>query len=130
MWNITYMSPVWVVLLKLEFQVISTGIKNSQDMSDTKKWDLSNITNFRPILSLVASPKYLKLINFIFPEISNSQVSFLKKRSCVSQMLVFLWEINEAIDLKCTAEVIYLDFRKAFDSSHMKNFCISCGISI
>jgi ribonucleases P/MRP protein subunit RPP40 len=44
-----------------------------------------------------------------------SQHGFRKKRSCVSNMLVFLDRVTQAVDEGCPVDVAYLDFAKAFD---------------
>ena len=48
--------------------------------------------------------------------ISPTQHGFLKKRSCLSNLLAFLDEVTRRIDEGQRVEVCYLDFRKAFDS--------------
>ena len=48
--------------------------------------------------------------------ISATQHGFLKKRSCLSNLLSFLDEVTSRIDEGQKVEVCYLDFRKAFDS--------------
>ena len=45
-----------------------------------------------------------------------SQFGFLRNHSSVQQILKFLNNIVNQIDNKCQCDVIYLDFRKAFDS--------------
>ncbi len=42
--------------------------------------------------------------------------SFLPRRSCLSNLLVFEEEVTRMIDEGQTVDVIYLDFAKAFDS--------------
>ena len=54
-----------------------------------------------------------KVINFISNCISLSQFGFMKDRSTLQQMLVFLYSIYE--NNKAQVDVIYLDFAKAFD---------------
>ena len=50
--------------------------------------------------------------NNLIPE---SQHGFLKGKSCVTQLLEYLEDITEAMDNGKDADVIYLDFCKAFD---------------
>ena len=59
---------------------------------------------------------FKKIINFIQPQLSKSQFGFLRNRSCLSQLLTSLASIYEAVDNRNQVDVLYLDFRKAFDS--------------
>ena len=47
--------------------------------------------------------------------LNSSQHGFLKARSCLTNMLCFLGEITKRIDVGSPADIIYLDFQKAFD---------------
>ena len=48
--------------------------------------------------------------------INKTQHGFLKKRSCVTQLLSVLHDIGKNLDNNKQADLIYLDFSKAFDS--------------
>ena len=50
---------------------------------------------------------------FISTNISAGQFGFLPNRSTLQQLLLFL---NEIVNSRSPVEVIYLDFKKAFDS--------------
>ena len=87
-----------------------------------KAGDKSSVTNYRPISLLSSTSKvleriiYEKVIDFLEPQFSSSQFGFLKGRSSLQQLLVFLADIWDNLDNKVCTDVIYLDFRKAFDS--------------
>lgn len=59
------------------------------------------------------SESCMTVINYISNNISSSQFGFMKNRSTLQQMLVFLNNICE--NDKAQIYVIYLDFTKAFD---------------
>ena len=46
---------------------------------------------------------------------SGSQHGFLAGKSCTTQLLEFLEDVTYALDQGTDVDVIYLDFRKAFD---------------
>ena len=84
-----------------------------------KSGDKSAVRNYRPISLLCSISKVLEnliynhLIEFISTNISDSQFDFLPNRSTLQQLLLF---VNEIINSHSPVEVIYLDFKKAFDS--------------
>ena len=59
---------------------------------------------------------YNNIIDFITTKISDSQFGFVRGRSCTQQLLVSLANIHNLINKASQSDVIYLDFRKAFDS--------------
>ena len=91
--------------------------------------DRATISNYRPISLLCIISKVLEKIifNISIKFLSNSftphQFGFLPGRSTLQQLLLF---INELLEAKRTnklkvSDVIYLDFKKAFDSvTHTK----------
>ena len=87
-----------------------------------KSGDKTNVTNYRPISLLCIISKvlesivYNKIIPFIRPKISKKQFGFFSNRSCTTQLLSSHAEIFKSIEEGSSADVIYLDFKKAFDS--------------
>ena len=87
-----------------------------------KSGDKASITNYRPISLLCCISKVLerivydKCIDFVSNRITNSQFGFLQGRSSLQQLLLTLHSIYEGILRFGYSEMIYLDFRKAFDS--------------
>ena len=81
-----------------------------------------SVKNYRPISLLCNVSKVLerlifdKVSPFVTRQITMSQFGFLRNHSSVQQILKFLNNIVNQIDNKCQCDVIYLDFRKAFDS--------------
>ena len=54
--------------------------------------------------------------------INPSQHGFLKARSCLINLLCFFEEITKWVDEGSPVDVIYLDFQKAFDKFHIKDY--------
>ena len=48
-------------------------------------------------------------------EIRGSQHGFSSKRSCLTNLLIFMEEVAEQLDNGEAIDVLYLDFQKAFD---------------
>ena len=87
-----------------------------------KKGDLSNVSNYRPISLLCCLSKvmesivYEKIFPFIYPQLNKCQFGFLCNRSCLSQLLSSFSLIYNALEQEKVCDVVYLDFKKAFDS--------------
>ena len=87
-----------------------------------KAGDRMSVKNYRPISLLCNVSKVLerlifdKVSPFVTRQITMSQFGFLRNHSSVQQILKFLINIVNQIDNKCQCDVIYLDFRKAFNS--------------
>ena len=87
-----------------------------------KSADRSSVTNYRPISLLSNASKILeqlihnKLINHVSNIISTRQFGFMRGRSTVQQLLLFLDYIYDSISVGSQVDAIYLDIRKAFDS--------------
>ncbi len=58
---------------------------------------------------------YNHLLPFVSDSLSSAQFRFRPKHSTLQQMLVFLNDIYASINLNSQTDVIYLDFKKAFD---------------
>ena len=87
-----------------------------------KAGDRTLASNFRPISLLCILSKVLEcivynhIINFLLPQISNSQFGFQPGKSTLCQLLKFTSGVLDALDHKLHVDTIYLDFSKAFDS--------------
>lgn len=87
-----------------------------------KLGDKSQIRNYRPIsllccVSLILERIiYSKIAAFAAKAICRAQFGFLKNHSTTQQLLRFLTYVNNSLNVKSQVDVIYLDFRKAFDS--------------
>ena len=84
-----------------------------------KSGDRGSVTNYCPISLLCNTSKVLekliydKVIDHLNKFISPAQFGFLKNRSVIQQLLILF---NQVINTNHQTDVIYLDFRKAFDS--------------
>jgi hypothetical protein len=87
-----------------------------------KKDCVEPVTNYRPIslLSIVSKVLERSVFNSIYPFvhvlINNAQRGFLQNRSCVTQLLGVLHDIDKNLDQNKQTDMLYLDFSKAFDS--------------
>ena len=87
-----------------------------------KSGDQSAVKNFRPISLLWSISKVLekiiydKIIDFVMDHVNPAQFGFLRHRSTLHQLLVFLHNIFNSFNNNTQTDVIYLDFKKAFDS--------------
>ena len=89
-----------------------------------KSGEKSLISNYRPVSLLCITSKVLErliydnLSKFVLSHgiISPSQFGFLKYRSTTQQLLVFLDNVHRILNSNDACDVIYLDFKKAFDS--------------
>ena len=87
-----------------------------------KSGDRASTKNYRPISLLCTISQvleiiiYSKIIAVVFPKISPYQFGFTKNRSTVHQLLIFLNHVLDSFEIKVQTDVIYLDFKKAFDS--------------
>ena len=87
-----------------------------------KKGDPHLVENFRPISLLPIISKvfetiiYKKIITFVRPKITCQQFGFLRNRSCLSQLILFFSQVFDNIENRKPTDVIYLDFKKAFDT--------------
>lgn len=59
---------------------------------------------------------YNKIVDFIIPSISKFQFGFLHKCSSLQQLLLFCDRIHSTANSRTQTDVVYLDFRNAFDS--------------
>jgi len=98
-------------------------------------WRLANVTaifkkgkkcspsNYRPISLTVNICKVLesiirdKIIEHLEKHtlVRDSQHRFVRNKSCVTNLLVFVEEVANYLDSRYPVDVIYLDFQKAFD---------------
>ena len=87
-----------------------------------KAGDRSSIKNYRPISLLCTISKVLerlvfnRVAEFLADHMSVSQFGFLKGRSSQQQLLIMLSEVHANTQGKRCSDIVYLDFRKAFDS--------------
>ena len=84
-----------------------------------KAGDKHNVTNYRPISLLCVISKVLERIVFnklVYQSVSIYQFGFLQHRSTLQQLLVLFNELTNSLNKNQQTDVIYLDFKKAFDS--------------
>ena len=93
-----------------------------------KKEDIRDVLNYRPISLLFLVSKLLERVihihvsAFVHSSLNEQQHGFRKRRSCTAQLLGVFHDVGKALDSGKEANLIYLDFSKAFDSvSHKKH---------
>lgn len=86
-----------------------------------KAGDISNVTNYRPILILNSFSKVFKKLSHsviyahISPFIYERQHCFVRKKSTLSNLLSFIDHVAESLDQNIQLDAIYTHFAKAFD---------------
>lgn len=95
----------------------------SANVTPVHKKDLKKpAEHYRPISLLPILGKVLercvcvRLYDHVRNLITNSQHGFLRRRSCVTQLLSVLHAIGQSLDKNIQTDVVYLDFAKAFDT--------------
>ena len=84
-----------------------------------KSGDKSSVCNYRPISLLCILSKVLErivynsMLKHVEGSLTKHQFGFLPNRSTLQQLLTFT---NEILEAKTEVDVVYMDFRKAFDS--------------
>ena len=117
-----YFSPTDLFSNCLLYQKIPSEWKTHKISPIPKGGDPSLVSNYCPISLLCILSKvletivYRKIIDFLQPLISKSQFGFIRRRSCLSQLLDSFNYIFEAVENNSSVEAVYLDFRKAFDT--------------
>ena len=87
-----------------------------------KSGDRSLVQNYRPISLLCICSKVLErivfnhILHFVKERISKHQFGFMLHRSTLQQLLLLLNSIVESSRKSLQTDLIYLDFKKAFDS--------------
>lgn len=80
-----------------------------------------DVQNYRPISILSCLPKVLeqlihkRMYAAAVPIISEFQHGFVKKRSTVSNLMLYVSSINSSLEKRCQVDSVYVDFAKAFD---------------
>ena len=116
--------------LSLASSVIPNEWKTHQIIPIFKSGNRSLISNYRPISLLCNVSKVLehiifnKIINHVTALISPCQFGFLRGRSTTQQLILSLNDIHNAVSKGYQTDVIYLDFKKAFDSVPHTNLLI------
>ena len=105
-----------------KFQKIPLAWKYAIIIALHKKGSISDSANYRPIsLTCILSKLYEKLLrrhmaDHVGKHVTPKQHGFMEGRSCLSNLLETLDELTEAMERGDQVDLIYLDFKKAFDS--------------
>ena len=86
-----------------------------------KSGDKTHIKIYRPISFLCIVSKvlerivYNRIMNFAMNSFTQHQFDFLPRRSTLQQLILFTEKLPNGINNKNEVDVIYMDFKKAFD---------------
>ena len=109
--------------LSLEEGIVPLEWKEANIIPLFKTGSRNKSENYRPVSLTSVICKLLErlikdhLVDFLVKNklINPSQHGFLKARSCLTNMLCFLEEVTKWLDEGSPVDIIYLDFKKAFD---------------
>ena len=109
--------------LSIEEGVVPLEWKEANIIPLFKKGSRSKSENYRPVSLTSVICKLLErlikdhLVDFLVKNnfINPSQHGFLKARSCLTNILCFFEDVTKWVDEGSPVDIIYLDFKKAFD---------------
>ena len=112
-----------ILLATLEEGIVPLEWKEANIIPLFKKGSRNKSENYRPVSLTSVICKLLErlikdhLVDFLVKNklINPSQHGFLKARSCLTNMLCFLEDVTKWVDDGSPVDIIYLDFKKAFD---------------
>jgi len=95
-----------------------------------KKGKRSTSANYRPVSLMVILCKILESLIWdtviehldLDKLIKDAQHCFVKHKSCLTNLLVFMEEVTNYIDSGYTMDITYLDFQKAFSKVPHNNY--------
>ena len=106
----------------LQYSIIPSQWKIHRIIPIFKSGAKTVVSNYRPISLLCTVSKVFESLVFdqvsvfLLDHFSPFQFGFLPQRSTLQQLLVFLSDVLANLNNKIDTNVVYLDFRKAFDS--------------
>ena len=120
-------SPLLIPICHLFISSITSGKIPSQWCTHCivpvhKSGDRTLVNNYRPISLLCILSKVLEriiyncIMNFMINSFTPYQFGFLPKRSALQQLLLFTEKLLDGKNNRNEVDVIYMDFKKAFDS--------------
>ena len=134
----------WLMLSLVISNIVSCLFRKSLSSGDIPDdWKSANVTtifkkgfkyspgNYRSVSLTVQLCKVMeslirnKMVEHLEKHnlISASQHGFLKNKSCLTNLLVFLEEVTNYVDSGYQVDVLYLDFQKAFDRVPINVYC-------
>ena len=117
--------PLSIIFQKsLDEACVPTPWKEAEVVPIFKKGKRQDPTNYRPISLTSVVSKMLesivrdRVLEFMVEtnQLSQTQHGFIQKRSCITQLLSTMEEWTRIIESKQPMDVLYLDYKKAFDS--------------
>ena len=115
--------------LSLEEGIVPLEWKEANIIPLFKEGSRNKSENYRPVSLTSVICKLLErlikdhLVDFLVKNklINPSQHAFLKARSCLTNILCFLEDVTKWVDEGSPVDIMYLDFKKAFDKvSHQR----------
>jgi len=76
--------------------------------------DFRTAVILRKVLESSIRDKIIEHMN-LYKVVKDTQHGFVKNRSCLTNLLVFLEKVTNYVDSGYPVVIIYLDFQKAFD---------------
>lgn len=114
--------PLYIVFNRcLNCGVFPDVWKHANIVPVHKNGSKHDVATYRPISILSAFSKLFERLvhNEVYPAIHsvliNEQHGFVKDRSCVSNLLIFVSHLFESLDDRQQIDAVYTDFQKAFD---------------
>lgn len=118
----TLCQPIcYIFNLCLKEGTFPTIWKSARIVPVFKSGDRSDVENYRPISILPTLSKLFERLvhNSIYPSLHNiiipQQHGFVKRRSTVTNLLIYTTHLFECLDKNKQVDSVYTDFRKAFD---------------